>query len=345
MIRMQRASILSTVLLGLCLTGQVAGATTSPGTQPVQKDHRSGTQPVAASLLNLPIQFEANQGQVDESVKFLARGTGYNLFLTPTESVMVLTGREAGSAPTEGRGHEPQESTHSVVRMKLEGANPAPAIDGLEQLPGIVNYFIGNDPAKWWTKIPTYAKVQYKEAYPGIDLAYYGNQGKLEYDFIVAPGADPSQIKLAFDGASAIKVADSGDLLLTTALGDVRVQKPIVYQLEPNGYKTLVAGNYVVFPESVRHHASRTTNHKIGIQLAAYDREKSLVIDPVLDYARFLGGKLGDFNPDIATDSSGNAYVTGVTNSLDFPATGGSYDSTFNANPLCPGHYNHEYNV
>ncbi|MBX3303499.1 MAG: hypothetical protein KF693_14890 [Nitrospira sp.] len=114
---------------------------------------------------------------------------------------------------------DPTLIKQAVVRMKLEGANPSPAIDGLEQLPGIVNYFIGNDPAKWRTKIPTYAKVQYEEVYPSIDLAYYGNQGKLEYDFIVAPGADPNQIMLAFEGTSDIKVAESGDLLLTTALG------------------------------------------------------------------------------------------------------------------------------
>jgi hypothetical protein len=164
---------------------------------------------------------------------------------------MVLQQREVPEQHAPQASHdplampEPAPMKQAVVRMKLEGANPSPAIDGIEKLPGIVNYFLGNDSAKWRTKIPTYAKVQYKEAYPGIDVAYYGNQGKLEYDFIVAPGADPSRIKLAFDGASEITVADSGDLLLTTALGDVRVQKPIVYQLEENGHRTLVAGNYV----------------------------------------------------------------------------------------------------
>ncbi|MBX3349973.1 MAG: SBBP repeat-containing protein [Nitrospira sp.] len=334
MIRMQRASILSILFMGLSLTAQITWAHTGTATQPIQNDHRSGPQPVAASLLNLPIQFEANHGQVDEQVKFLARGKGYNLFLTPTESVMVLTRRDASrvtgdtrSDPTDVLGHEPQAYKHSVVRMKLEGANPSPAIDGMEQLPGIVNYFIGNDPAKWRTKIPTYAKVHYKEAYPGIDLAYYGNQGKLEYDFIVAPGADPNQIKLAFEGASEITVATSGDLLLTTALGEVRVQKPIVYQLESDGHKTLVAGNYVASPKNLSH---------VQIHLAAYDREKPLVIDPVVDFLTYLGGKLGDANPRIAVDSLGNAYVAGMTGSLDFPTTSGVYDPSFNANSSCP---------
>ena len=335
MIRMQRASILSILFMGLSLTGQVALAHTGTVSQPIQKDHRSGPQPVAASLLNLPIQFEANQGQVDQQVKFLARGKGYNLFLTPTESVMVLTGRDAsrvkgetGSGPTDVLlGHESQEYKRSVVRMKLEGANPSPAIDGMEQLPGIVNYFIGNDPAKWRTKIPTYAKVHYKEAYRGIDLAYYGNQGKLEYDFIVAPGADPNQIKLTFEGASEITVADSGDLLLTTALGEVRVQKPIVYQFEVDGRKTLVAGNYVVMPQASAH---------VAIQLAAYDHKKPLVIDPVLNYSSYLGGSANEqlINRGIGADSAGNAYVAGSTASLNFPIAGAPFQSTssgFNA--------------
>lgn len=328
MTRTQRASILSALFLGLSLAGQVAGATTNPATQPVQQTHRSGPQPVAAQLFNLPIQFEANQGQVDESVKFLARGQGYTLFLTPTESVMVLSGREASSVKreadadfTEHARHEMQEYKHSVVRMKLEGANPSPVIDGIEKLPGIVNYFLGNDSAKWRMKIPTYAKVQYKEAYPGIDLAYYGNQGKLEYDFIVSPGADPSQIKLAFEGASNITVAESGDLLLATALGDVRVQKPIVYQLEKDGHKTLVAGNYVV---------STKILNSVQIQVANYDHEKPLVIDPVLFYSTYLGGSANEagieFGPQgIAVDSLGNAYIAGATASTDFPGlTGGS---------------------
>lgn len=296
MTRTQRASVLSTLFLGLSLAGQVVGATTNPGTQPVQQTQRSGPQPIAAQLFNLPIQFEANQGQVDESVKFLARGSGYTLFLTPTESVMVLQQREATSQISDQAGHdplampEPAPMKQAVVRTKLEGAHPSPTIDGIEKLPGIVNYFVGNDPAKWRTNIPTYAKVLYKGAYPGIDLAYYGNQGKQEYDFIVSPGADPSQIKLAFEGASDIVVANSGELILITALGEVRLQKPMVYQVEKDGHKTVVAGNYAVRPESAMRRASRTTNHAIGIELAAYDRQKSLVIDPVIVYSSFIGG-------------------------------------------------------
>ena len=152
--------------------------------------------------------------------------------------------------------------------------------------------------------------MQYKEAYPGIDLAYYGNQGKLEYDFIVSPGADPNQIKLAFEGASDIRVAASGDLVLTTAVGDVRVQKPVVYQLEKDGHKTLVAGNYIASPKAP---------NAVGIQLAAYDHSKPMVIDPVLSFSTYLGGNGNDQGNSIAVDAAGQAYITGQTLSTNFP--------------------------
>ena len=222
-------------LTGLTLAVALTPAATLWADLPKDSVPPSATvQRVTATMMGMPLQFEANHCQVDAHVKFLARGHGYTLFLTPTESVMVLQQRDA---PVEQNPRtmtnptarpKPAPINQAVVRLKLEGANPSPTIDGMESLPGIVNYFIGNDPAKWHTKIPTYAKVQYQDAYPGIALAYYGNQGRIEYDFVVAPGADPNQIKLAFEGASDITVADSGDLVLITALGDVRIQKPVV---------------------------------------------------------------------------------------------------------------------
>lgn len=325
-----RMGIGSVLLTGLSLATQVGLASTGTGTLPALKlgqDTRMASQAVTATMLGMPLQFEANHGQVDGQVKFISRGSGYTLFLTPTESVMVLQQREAKKEEAHDRpfndlvaATEPAPIKQSVVRMKLEGANPSPAIDGMEQLPGIVNYFIGNDPAKWRTNIPTFAKVYYKDAYPGIDLAYYGNQGKLEYDFIVAPGVDPNQIKLAFEGATNITVAESGDLVLTTGLGDVRVQKPIVYQREKDGHKTLVAGNYLVSP---------TTSSTVQIHLAAYDREKPLVIDPTLFYSTYLSGSDEEQGLGIAVDTSGNAYVTGFTRSTNFPISVGAFQPTF----------------
>ena len=328
--RARQVGVVGVLLMGLYLAGRVAMAHTGGEalSLPTMKP-RPASHTVTAQLLGMPLQFEANHGQVDDQVKFLARGKGYTLFLTPTESVMVLQQREGRTQGDDQQSHdplamaEPTPLKQSVVRMKLKGANPSPAIDGMEQLPGIVNYFIGNDPTKWRTKIPTYAKVQYKEAYPGIDLAYYGNQGKLEYDFIVAPGADPNQIKLAFEGASDIKVANSGDLLLTTALGEVRLQKPIVYQLDKHGHKTLVAGNYSSSPKA----------NVVKIQLAAYDASKPLIIDPVIIYSSFIGGTGQDNATGITVDSSGNAWVVGFGQSaLSLPPAGTPYDSIYNGN-------------
>ena len=307
------------LLLGPVLSSEAAVPPTSPAPATISKPQ------ITATMMRMPLQFEANHGQVDAQVQFLARGTSYTLFLTPTESVMVLLQREAPAAkdplglPDPTAVPDAMPMKQSVVRMKLEGANPSPTIDGMELLPGIVNYFIGNNPEKWHTKIPTYAKVQYQQAYPGIDLAYYGNQGRLEYDFIVAPGADPNQIKLAFEGPSDIRVAEGEDLLLTTALGEVRMQKPVVYQLETDGHKTLIAGRYVVDAHTMPLQAARQVNYSVGFQLASYDRTKPVVIDPVLVYSTYLGGSSNDDGKGIAIDVAGQAYVTGSTGSANFP--------------------------
>lgn len=319
------------LFLGPVFSLEAAVPPTSPAPATISKPQ------ITATMMRMPLQFEANHGQVDAQVQFLARGKGYTLFLTPTESVMVLQQREAPAAkdppamidPTAVPEASPMQQ--SIVRMKLEGANSSPAIDGMEPLPGIVNYFIGNDPEKWRTKIPTYAKVQYQQAYPGIDLAYYGNQGRLEYDFIVAPGADPNQIKLAFEGPSDIRVAESGDLILTTALGEVRMQKPIVYQLETDGHKTLIAGRYVMETYAMPLHVARRASAAVGFQLASYDRLKPVVIDPVLLYSTYLGGSgggIGDGGSGIAVDAAGQAYVTGFTDSTNFP-TATPFQATF----------------
>ena len=199
---------------------------------------------VVAAYGKLPLSFEANQGQTDKQVKFLSRGRGYTLFLTPTEAVLSL---RKGSAESEaqvprlvndpgGTGVSPVASGSrftdpAVLRMKLLGANPEAPVKGLEELPGKSNYFIGNDPEKWRTNVSHYAKVKYEEVYPGIDLLYYGtDQRQLEYDFVVAPGADPKAIQLAVEGAEEIRVDGDGDLVVETEGGEVRFHKLVVYQ-------------------------------------------------------------------------------------------------------------------
>ena len=318
--RIQMLGVLSVVMMAW-LVPAVGNATTPPvATSPTAPMPMVAKSSLSATMMKAPLSFEANHGQTDSSVKFIARGKGHALFLTPTESVLVLQQPQAVQDTDQLARHaahrsEPATIKQSVVRMKLEGANPTPAVEGMELLPGVANYFHGNNPRNWHTQIPTYARVRYTEAYPGIDVVYYGNQGQLEYDFIVAPGADPNHIKLTFEGASAMRVTESGDLLLTTALGDVQMQKPLVYQLEQDGQKTLVAGNYLASPH---------TPKEIGFQLAAYDATRSLIIDPSLSYSTYLGGSARDIAYGVAVDATGNAYVTGGTASLDFPLTTGA---------------------
>jgi hypothetical protein len=273
----------------------------------------------------LPLSFEVNQGQTDVEVKFLSRGKGYTLFLTPNEAVLSLKrGQETRSRMLDVKSVASLAKSHkllpessqlatdiqnpAVLRIKLIGANPQPEIIGLEELPGKVNYFIGSDPQKWRTRISTFAKVKYKNVYPGIDLVYYGNQGQLEYDFIVAPGADPKLIKLEIQGADRLEPNRQGDLVLSTPNGQIRQHKPLVYQ-ELNGRKQIIVGRY-----------SLKDKHEIGFEVAAYDASKPLVIDPVLSYSTFLGGSGSeDIGIGVAVDATGTAYVTGATASVDFP--------------------------
>jgi hypothetical protein len=265
----------------------------------------------------LPLIFEANKGQTDGRVKFVSRSRGYTLFLTDSEAVFVLTKREALANRDRTRlsrpgPMRPEKITRTVVRMKLAGANLRPQVDGREELQGTANYFIGNGPSKWRTNVPTYARVGYRNVYPGVDLVYYGNQRQLEYDFIVAPGADPQAIRLAFEGVDRLTLDARGNLVLHTSGGEVLQRAPIVYQ-EIDGARQAISGRYVFRGKD-----------RVGFQVAAYDRTRPLVIDPVLLYSTYLGGSdLGGSSHDegrgIAVDGSGSAYVTGLTLSSDFP--------------------------
>jgi len=244
-----------------------------------------------------PASFELNAGQTDAAVKFLARGRGYALFLTQDEAVLALT---------KGPGEA------AVVRMSLVGARPPPRVTGLEKLPGIVNYFVGNDPASWRTSIPTYARVKYESVYPGVDLVYHGSQGELEYDFVVAPGADPRTIMLAFEGPDTMAVDSQGDLVLRTNGGELRLRRPVVYQ-EVDGTRKTLAGSYIF-----------KAKNRVGFQVAAYDPAKPLVIDPVLVYSTYLGGTGTDQGRGIGLGPGGTAYVVGSTSAPIFPSADSS---------------------
>src|SRR6185503_16345651 len=161
---------------------------------------------IAERFGSLPLSFEVNEGQVDQAVKFLSRGFGYDLFLTSDEAVLSLRKPRASEKDPRRTAPEATVREGSVLRLKLIGANAGAQVEGQDQLPGRVNYFTGNDPEKWRRNVPTYRKVYYKDLYPGIDVVYYGNQRELEYDFVVAPGANPKVIKFRVEGAERIRL-------------------------------------------------------------------------------------------------------------------------------------------
>jgi hypothetical protein len=225
-----------------------------------------------ASYGALPLSFELNQGQTDGAVDFLARAGGYLLFLTPTEAVMAFDHSAAHSGTWDreellSTDRNKPSPPGLILRMELEGANPATSVEGLDELASKTNYFSGSDPAQWHTDIPTYARVRYAQVYPGIDMVYYGSQRQLEYDFVVAPGSDPNVIQIAFKGIEATEIRRMGDVLLRTPLGDIRLSEPIAYQ-ERNGTREAVSASYI-----------RKGVSGIGFQLGDYDRSRPLIID------------------------------------------------------------------
>ena len=208
--------------------------------------------------------------------------------------------------------------------MKLVAANSSPRVTGIDELPGKSNYFVGNDPKQWRTNVLQYARVKYENVYQGVDVVYYGNQQELEYDFIVAPGANPATIKLSFAGAQSIEIDERGDLVLRTQHGKVVQRKPFIYQ-ETGGQKRQVAGQYV-----------KIGSDQVGFEVGEYDNSLPLVIDPLLVYSTYLGGSGAfDIVNGLATDQAGNVYIVGDTSSPNFPTTAGSFQPVFNgSNPF-----------
>ena len=296
----------------------IEGQATVPGVltteQSVSDDVNGSLHTRARSLFaGLPLIFEPNQGQAnldpaDPRAQFVARGTGYSLFLGSEGAILSMVSREPSKASRPSAVKQRASLARvEYLQMKLAGANPKVSLAGADPLPGKSNYFLGNDDAKWRRGVPQFGRVRYENVYPGINLLFYGNQGRLEYDFQVAPGADPGQAELEFDGAKKLELKD-GALVIHSEDGRVRLEAPRVYQ-EIGGQQHAVDGRFVL----------RGAN-RAGFAVGSYDHSRELVIDPILTFSTYFGGSGDEHSTSIAVDGSFNIYLTGSTTSPNLPA-------------------------
>jgi hypothetical protein len=276
-------------------------------------------QAVMNRLSHLPLSFEENRGQTDPHVKFLSRGSDYGLFLRASDATLVhhATVRlsdyaQSGDATVAlaSLGLSTAK-TNSVVRLKWIGAQTnAPAV-GVGRQHGISNYLLGNDRSKWHRRVPRYDKVEFQRLYPGIDLLYHGTAQQLEFDYNLAPYADPKLIQVGIDGPSLVALDASGGLRIDVNGDHVFLEKPVAYQ-ERDGNRTEVTAKYVL-----------TESHKLAFELGPYDTSRPLIIDPVLQFASNFGGGFDSIAAALQIDTQGDMYITGTTCATDCPVTPG----------------------
>src|ERR1043166_5123026 len=259
----------------------------------------SGLSSAGAPVGELPLYFEVNQGQADDQIQFVARGRDQGIYLNAAGVVLALKADEAGkvrgggigtAAPTAPVGGGTGEAR--FVRVSLPGANPRASASGLEPLPGRVHYFLGNERSQWRESVPLFTRVRYEQVYAGIDLIYYGHDQQLEYDFVVAPGADASVIALRLEGADRLELDEHGGLVLHVGERQLRQHRPQVYQTV-GGVRREIAGHYELRPAQT-----------VAIVVGSYDPSQPLVIDPVLSYSTYIGGSKGDIGWGIAVGAN-----------------------------------------
>ncbi len=248
---------------------------------------------LSVQLTKLPLSFIENQGQKQSPVLFHVEAAGHSIYFTPDEVVLA-----ASDAVTD---------RSSVIRISIPGSDPGVRVEGVDLLPGTANFFVGNDPSKWKVEVPTYAAVAYREVLPGTDLVFRGTEGFLKREFVLSPGADPRSIVMMYQGAEGLSVDADGNLLVETALGTLYEAAPVSYQII-GGERVVVDSGYVLLEEDL-----------VGFEVGPYDPAYPLIIDPELDYSTYLGGSNEDRGYGVAVDSAGSAYITGYTQSTDFP--------------------------
>jgi hypothetical protein len=266
-------------------------------------------------LAGLPLIFEPNVGQgnlepTDSRARFVTHGSGYSMVLGNEGAILSLVTKTRSTSSLSG-----SESRVQTLGMRLAGVSPNVSLSAVDPLPGKSNYFIGNNPAKWRTGVPQFARVRYENVYPGINLVFYGNQGHLEYDFQVTPSGDPSRAELEFNGAEKLELRD-GSLVIRGQNGNVRLDAPSVYQ-EIDGRKQTVEGTFVL----------RAAN-RVGFAVGAYDHSRELIIDPILNFSTYFGGSGDEHNTSVAVDGSLNIYLAGSTTSPNLPVPTGAVQTT-----------------
>ena len=282
--------------------------------------HQDESTKARSILAGLPLFFEPNRGQgsldpSDPRAKFISRGSRYSLFLGSDGAILSLAAHEQRKKTSSGMPELPSAPRLKFLEMKLAGSNLDKTVTATDPLPGKSNYFIGNDPAKWRSGIPHFARVRYENVYPGINLVFYGREGQLEYDFQVAPGADPAQAELEFNGAKKLELKD-GSLIVQAQRGSVTLEAPRVYQ-EVAGKEQSVEASFILHG-----------NNRAGFAVGPYDHSRELVIDPILNFSTYFGGSGDELSSSVAVDGNFNIYLAGSTTSTNLPATGGSLQGT-----------------
>jgi hypothetical protein len=312
----------------------------------IEASRAAAEQRAKGMVASLPLYFEVNRGQTDPSVRYLSHAGRYSLYLTDDATVISMIAGQVRKRPAIATANPPlpkdaSRLVQSAVRIRMIGANPHPAMTGIEPLPGYVNYLIG-DKANFHTNVPTFARVKIANVYPGVDVIHYGTRDSLEYDIIAAPGADTSKIKFAIEGPAKTSTDRDGNIMIATSAGVVVMRQPVIYQMRADGGRIPVEGSFELSKNGTI--VDQVPRREVAIRLAAYDHSRPLVIDPalpILVYSTYIGGSGSSVAPlnegqfpfltnnsaitdadvglDVALDSSNNAYVTGAAFSNDFP--------------------------
>src|SRR6202162_1719000 len=345
--RVPLAFVAALVLAAACLTcsSDRTAPKTRGNTEPASLQERHGsTGPdsekkvaVTRALERMPLYFIENRGQLDSRVAYYVQGRDTTLYFTAEGMTLVQTEQRHGENGAAGRLEKaslgrgipqaPDPGSRWVVKLDFGGGNPNPKIAAADPTPAVVSYFKGRQ-ADWKAGLSTYGSITYSDLWPGIDLVYSGTADRLKYTFLVKPGADPDQVRLAYRGARDVRLNDAGQLEVETPAGVLQDDRPYAYQ-EVEGRRVEIRAGYSL------DRAPAGGPHRYGFALGSYDRSKPLVLDPaVLVYCGYIGGSGRERGHGIAGDRSGNAYVTGYTDSsaaTGFPVTVGP-DLTYNGN-------------